>query len=435
MDEGDVALFPAARHTVRNHDVEHPFRQDSDFWYLTGYPEAEALLLLSKGLEGVPEERLFVLPRDAEKETWTGRRCGPEGAMAQFSFEAAEELDQAEEALNETVQQAFRLWYRLGEYPAWDDKVTAALRSSRRMARRGILPPAALLDPTLVLHEMRLLKDADELERMREAAAISAEAHTLAMGLSRDGLHEYTIDAAIEYTFRRRGADAWAYPSIVAAGDNANILHYTENRARLRDGDLVLIDAGCECSLYASDITRTFPVSGRFTPAQKAIYEVVLASQKAAFEQVVAGKRFDGIHQATVRSLVEGMVDLGLLSGSVDENIETEAYQRYYMHNTSHWIGLDVHDCGAYQVGEEWRELRPGMVMTIEPGLYISASDEKAPEEFRGIGIRIEDNLLVTADGYENLTAAAPKQVADVEAACQAEIELPPALAGAGGIA
>ncbi len=428
MEDGDLALFPGASHVIRNHDVEYPFRQQSDYLYLTGHQEADGMLMLAKGIEGLPEAALFVLPRDPERETWTGVRLGPEGAMSQLGFEQAWPVEELPKRVVDAIHAAGRLWYRVGEHAQTDQLVGDALKVARNKSRLGIHPPAALMDPTLVLHELRLHKGEDELQLMRKAAAVTAEAHLLAMAQAGPGVGEWELEALLDYSFRRHGGNGWAYGTIVAGGPSACILHYTSNDAVLRDGDLVLIDAGAEFDGYAADITRSFPVNGRFSDAQRRVYEIVLAAEKASIEKCVPGLPWAGVHDESVRVLSEGLRELGVLEQPLDEIIEQELYKPWYMHNTSHWLGLDVHDAGSYTLGKEPRPLAQGMCLTVEPGLYFPAGDERVPEELRGIGVRIEDDVLITAGGHEVLTAATPKEVADVEAACAAERVMPPRL-------
>ena len=430
MQDGDVAILRGARLVTRNHDVDHPFRQDSGFWYLTGCPEPDAALILAKGVEGVPEETLFVLPRDPERETWDGIRLGPDGAKAQLGFGAAEENGAFAAKAEEAMAAAGRAWCRLGADAGFDRMILDAMASLRKKARLGIAPPAALLDLGPLLDELRVVKSADELELMRKAAAITAEGHLLAMAQAAPGGSEHELEALLHYTFRRHGAHAsgWAYPSIVASGANACILHYTENDQPLCDGDLVLIDAGAEYRGYAGDVTRTFPVNGRYSEPQREVYEAVLAAQLAAIDCVRAGRPYSEFHDVAVRVLCEGLRSLGVLDEPVDEILEKELYKPWYMHNTGHWLGLDVHDSGRYRDGAESRPLEPGMVLTVEPGLYFGAEDERVPERLRGIGVRIEDDVHVTGGDPEVLTAAVPKTVADVEAACAAARAEPPRL-------
>ncbi len=428
MEEGDLALFPGASFATRNHDVEYPFRQQADYWYLTGHGEADGILLLSKGIDGLPNDGLFVLPKDAEKETWTGVRLGPEGAKSTLGFQEAWCLEEASKLIPEAIQKAKRLWYRIGENAALDKQVLGAVTASRMKARLGIHPPEAIVEPTHVLHEMRLFKTEEELSFMRQASAVSAEGHILAMAQAASGVGEWELQALLDYTFRRNGGDGWSYPAIVAGGSNACILHYNTNHQTLRDGDLCLIDAGAEFSCYAADITRTFPVNGKFMPDQKAAYESVLVAELAAIDACKPGASFNEVHMAAVRSLSASLVELGVLKESVEEIVEKELYKPWYLHNTSHWIGLDVHDAGRYKNGEEFRSLEAGMCLTVEPGLYFAENDERVPKALRGMGIRIEDDILITPGGNENLTLAAPKTVEDVEAACSAARVMPPVL-------
>ncbi|RMH01873.1 MAG: Xaa-Pro dipeptidase, partial [Planctomycetota bacterium] len=331
--------------------------------------------------------------------------------------------------LEEFLPRARRLWYRLGDHPRTDRLVGRILSRARNKSRQGIHPPAALLDPVPVLHELRLHKDEDELALMRRSAAVTAEAHLLAMAQAGPGLGEWELEALIDYTFRRHGADGWAYATIVAGGANACVLHYTENADRLADGALVLIDAGAEFFGYACDVTRTFPVSGRFTPAQRDAYQIVLAAERAAVQKCLPGEPWAGVHEEAVRVLADGLRSLGVLAEPVEEIVEKELYKPWYMHNTSHWLGLDVHDAGTYTLpGGDRRLLAAGMCLTVEPGLYFPAGDERVPAELRGTGIRIEDDVLITPGGHEILTLAVPREAADVEAACAAERPMPPRL-------
>jgi len=408
--EGGVAILPNAAVTLRNRDVEHPFRANSDFLYLTGFTEPDAVAVL---IPDHPEHRylLFVPPKDPEKEVWTGIRAGVEGAKRDFGADEAYPLDQLDDILPGLLADRERLYVHFGREPAFDAKVTRWLNATRAKERQGVRAPEELVDVEHLLHEMRLVKGPEELARMREAAAITAEAHRRAQEVCRPGMHEYQVQAEMEYLFHYRGAERPAYPSIVAGGANACILHYTENRAPLNDGDLLLIDAGCEVDGYAADVTRTFPVGDSVTGAQREVWDVVLAAQQAAIDQVRPGRSFDDYHQAALRVLVQGMVDLGLLAGEVDGLIERGEFRDFYMHRTGHWLGLDVHDVGRYKVAaDHWRTLEPGMVLTVEPGLYIPPDAEDVRPELRGIGVRLEDDIHVTDGEPENLTAAAPKE-------------------------
>ncbi len=413
--EDAVAIFFAAPERNRSADTDYKYRQDSYFWYLTGFEEPGSVaVLLPEGNDA--RFVMFVRPRDRERETWDGRRAGPEGAKARYGADAAYTIDELDDVLPRLLENVEQVFYAMDRYPEADRKVQDALAGVRRQVRRGVRAPDTIVNPGRVLDEMRLIKSPRELELMREAARISSEAHIEAMRVTAAGVHEYEIEAAIEYHFRRSGATGAAYNSIVGRGDNATILHYIENRDACRDGDLLLIDAGCEYQGYAADITRTFPVSGTFTGPQRDVYEVVLASQEAAIDEVRKGKAFNAYHDAAVRVLVAGLVDLGILSGEVDGLIEKEAYTPYYMHRTGHWLGMDVHDVGAYRDADGWRKLKPGMVLTVEPGLYFAPDLEEVPKAYRGMGIRIEDDVVVTEGEPEILTAATPKTVAEIEA-------------------
>lgn len=412
-----VAVFPATRVAQRNSDVEHVFRQDSDLQYLTGFEEPEAVAILTK--KG--DERRFELvvrPRDKEREIWDGRRAGVDGAVAEYGADEAHETSKREDALLEAFKGADVLVYSLGAHAEMDATVLRLLSRFRALRRKLPPGPTQVLDPATVLHEMRLVKSPGEVELLQRAADITVAGHNAAMRACRPGLGELQVQAVVEGTFRFLGSPRNGYPSIVAGGANATCLHYTDNDQELADGDLLLIDAGAECGYYTADITRTFPVGGRFSEDQAAVYQVVLDAQLAALEASVVGATFDDVHRVALRRLTEGMVRIGLLEGDVDELIESEGYKRCYMHRTGHWLGLDVHDVGSYRDGDEdgARKLEPGMVMTIEPGIYVAVSDEEAPARYRGIGVRIEDDVLITAEGPRNLTAGCPKTIAEIEA-------------------
>ncbi|HVK62930.1 MAG TPA: aminopeptidase P N-terminal domain-containing protein [Polyangium sp.] len=414
-----VLVLPAAPELIRNNSVHHEYRQDSDFHYLTGFGEPEAVLLLAPKH---PEHKvvLFVRKRDPEREKYDGARAGVEGAKAEFGADAAFTIDQLDDKLLDYLEGYHRLYYKLGQSRSLDDRVLRARELLRMKGTRAKKTwPTEIVEPGDVLHEMRAVKSEAELGFMRRAAAITREAHLGSMRLTAPGRYEYEVEAQIREVFRRNGAERTAYTPIVGAGPNATILHYHANRKQLVDGELLLIDAGCEYEYYASDVTRTFPVNGTFSPVQRRLYEIVLAAQMAAIEAVKPGVTVDALHDITVRTLVEGFVREGLLSGDVNEIIEKETYKRLYPHRTSHWLGMDVHDVGPYYRDGEARPLEPGMVLTIEPGIYVAPDDEKAPAEYRGIGIRIEDDILVTATGYENLTADIPKAPDEVERACR----------------
>lgn len=410
-----IAILPSAPERVRNRDVHYPFRQDSDFHYLTGFDEAEAVLVLIPGREH-GESVLFCRERNPEKERWDGFRAGPEGAVADFGLDDAFPIDDIDEILPGMIEGRSRVYYSMGLDAQFDARVMEWINVIRSKVRSGAQPPGEFIALEHYLHDMRLYKSAAEIRVMEQAAQISAEAHCRAMRLCRPGLHEYQLEAELVGHFMRRGSRSPAYPSIVGGGANGCVLHYIDNAAVLRDGDLVLIDAGCELDYYAADITRTFPVNGRYSPEQRALYEVVLAAQSAAIEAVKPGNHWNQPHEAALRVLVEGLVDLGILKGKVEDLIDQEAYKPFYMHRTGHWLGMDVHDVGDYKVGAAWRVLEPGMVLTVEPGLYISPGQDGVDPRWQGIGIRIEDDVTVTREGCRVLTADVPKTVAEIEA-------------------
>ncbi|GIX29444.1 MAG: Xaa-Pro aminopeptidase [Burkholderiales bacterium] len=408
-----VAVVPTAPERLRNRDTQYPYRYDSYFYYLTGFTEPEAVLVLVAG--DAPRSILFCREKDPEKEVWDGFRYGPEGAREAFGFDEARPIGGLDAAMEELLADRPALFYPIGQDPAWDARAVGWVNAVRAKARSGVAAPSELKDVRAILDEMRLVKDAHELSLMRRAARISAAAHRRAMGFVRPGLNEYQVEAELLHEFRRQGAQAPAYPPIVAGGANACVLHYVANCAPLKDGDLLLIDAGCELDGYASDITRTFPVNGRFSGAQRDVYQLVLAAQAAAIAAVKPGNRWDAPHRAALEVLAQGLIDLKLLAGSRDEVLEKEAYRRFYMHRTGHWLGLDVHDAGDYKREGEWRPLVPGMTLTVEPGCYIRPADD-VPQAFWNIGVRIEDDVAVTAEGCEVLTRDAPKTVAEIEA-------------------
>jgi Xaa-Pro aminopeptidase len=461
-----LAIIPGNREASRNADTDYEFRQDSDFYFLTGFDEPDAVAVFNPSHA---KERfvLFVRPRDREMEIWTGRRAGVEGAIATYGADAAYTIDELDARLREYAIDRPGLVYRLGT-PHYDARVTRLLAEMRNVrVRGGFVAPARLEDPEPILHEMRLRRLPEELARQRRACEISRDAHIEAMRFARPGQYEYEVQAAIEFVFRRGGSSRNAYPSIVASGPNACILHYNENRRRMEDGDLLLIDAGCEWGYHASDITRTFPLNGRFTVPQRQIYQLVLDAQLAAIAAARPGQRYDAIHDAARRVLTEGLVALGLLPRGVDESLAMHHYREFYMHGTGHWLGMDVHDVGDYRVRRQSRTLEPGMVLTVEPGLYVDPEresvtlhlreyseeemwerrfrlgiaaakkiedEEKAraekivhpiPREYRGIGVRIEDDILITAQGHDVLTAGTPKTVEEVERTCAEPPRLP----------
>jgi Xaa-Pro aminopeptidase len=418
MEEGAAALIVSQPELARNNDTMHEYRQNSDLYYLTGFEEPEAALLF---LPKHPEHRfvMFVRPRDPQKEVWTGRRAGVDGVKESFGADTSHTIGELTELLPKYLEGTDRLYVNLGQDHEKDLLALEMVNRTRRGSRSGLPGPSRLIDAATILHEMRLIKDPGDLEALETATRITAEAHCEAMRSVRPGMYEYELQAVVEYHFRKAGCHRWAYPSIIASGPNATILHYESNSRRLNEGELVLIDAGGEWGFVAADITRTFPVSGRFTPAQRKLYDVVLDAEKKAIEAAVPGAKFTAPHDAALRALVEGMIALGLLAGEPEALIQEEtSYKRYFMHKTSHWLGMDVHDVGRYMVRGEARPLEPGMVLTIEPGLYVAEDDSLAPEEFRGIGIRIEDDILITETGNRILTSGVPKDPDEVERLC-----------------
>ena len=413
---GGVALIPTAPEVPRNRDSLYPYRHDSYFYYLSGFPEPEAVIALVAGPDG-DRHLLFCRDKNEEREIWDGFRYGPEAAREVFGFDEAHPIEDMKARLPELAADRPAVFTPLGLFGDWDRQVTDLLNVFRGRARMGVAAPDAVVDVRAALDTMRLVKDAEEVRLMRRAAQISAAAHRRAMATARPGQHEYEVEAELAHEFLRHGAQAVAYASIVASGPNACVLHYRDNNRAMQDGDLLLIDAGCEYQGYASDITRTFPVNGRFGGPQKAVYEVVLAAQLACLDAVRPGVEFHDYHKVAERVLAQGFIDIGLCKGSLDEVLESGAYKQFYMHRAGHWLGMDVHDAGLYQVKGASQRLAPGMVLTVEPGAYIRPADN-VPEPFWNIGVRIEDDVLVTADGLDNLTADAPKTVADVEAAC-----------------
>ncbi len=407
-----VAVVATAPEALRNRDSHYPYRFDSYFYYLTGFAEPEAVLVLTGG--AAPHSMLFCRARDPEREIWDGYRYGPEGAKEKFGFDAAYPIAELDAKLPELLAEQPRLAYAVGMDAAWDARVLGWLNAVRGKARSGVAAPQEIVDVRRWLDDMRLIKDARELELMQRAADISSAAHRRAMRAARPGRREYEIEAELLHSFVAAGARQPAYPSIVAGGANACVLHYVENDGELRDGDLLLIDAGGELGGYASDITRTFPVNGRFSGPQKAAYEIVLEAQTRAIAAVKPGVLWIAPHEAALGVITQGLKDLGILNGELSGLLEQEAYKPYYMHRTGHWLGLDVHDAGDYKREGAWRELHPGMVLTVEPGLYLRPS-ETLPEAYWNIGIRIEDDVAVTADGQQVLTSP-PKTVADIEA-------------------
>lgn len=415
MKPNSVALIPAAREVTRSRDTEFAFRQDSDFFYLTGFKEPDALLVLTKSRDAQTQSTLFCRNKDKIAEIWHGRRLGFEAAKTQLQFDETYPLSEVETKLLELVNGKRVLYFAQGTYSEFDEQVWSLLSKLRAAPKKGYRAPEIIQDVRSVIHEMRLFKSDAELAVMRKAAQISAAAHVRAMQFSKAGATEYQLEAEIHHHYAMNGARHPAYGTIVGSGNNANILHYTDNCDVLKDGDLVLIDSGCELEGYAADITRTFPVNGQFSEPQKAIYQLVLDAQLAAFEHVKPGGTLVEANKTAMKVMTEGLIKLGILSGEVDELLENQACKAFYMHGLGHWLGLDVHDVGEYKQDEKDRPFEPGMVLTIEPGLYFD-EDAQVPEQYKGIGIRIEDDLLVTPTGYDVLTKDVPKTIEEIEA-------------------
>ena len=407
-----IAIIPTAPEVTRNADSHYDYRHDSYFYYLTDFAEPEAVLLMLAGDK--PQSILFCREKNPGREIWDGFRHGPEAARDKFGFDAAYPIEQLDEKIIELMSNQPVLFYPLGADTVWDARIIKLREAVKAKARTGVSAPGEIRDVRELLNEMRLIKDAHEIDIMRRAANISCEAHRQAMRRTRPGMFEYEIEAELLHEFCRHGARHPAYTSIVAGGANACTLHYIGNSACLNDGELLLIDAGCELDGYASDITRTFPVNGRFSPAQKEVYEIVLASQTAAINAAKPGNTWNQPHEAALRVLAQGFIDLKICQGSVDSVIETESYKQFYMHRTGHWLGMDVHDVGEYKIDGQWRLLQPGMTLTVEPGCYIRPADN-VPRELWNIGIRIEDDIHITDLGNEVLTQAAPKSVSEIE--------------------
>ena len=413
-----VLVVPSAPVAIRNNDVEHDYRQDSDLFYLTGFDEPESVLVLSSSAD--EDTVMFVRPRDPEREVWDGARAGLEGAKNEFGAGAAYAIGELDKELPKLLEGHTRVFYRLGLDRAFDDKLLRALDSVRARAKHGAVFPTEIVDPGTVLHVMRLIKSPRELALMSRAVDITKDAHLAAMAQTKPGIYEYEVEALMRSIFRKQGSERPAYAPIVGSGPNATVLHYRKNDRKMGDGELLLIDAGCEYGYYASDVTRTFPVGGRFSNAQRAIYEIVLEAQLASIEATKPGATLDDVHQKSVEVITRGLVDLGIIEGPADEAITENRYKPYYMHRTSHYIGMDVHDVGPYFIDGKPRPLENGIVITVEPGIYIAAGAEDAPAEYRGIGVRIEDDVLVTEQGHQVLSDGIPKTVADVERACAA---------------
>ena len=414
MEPNSIALLAAAPPRVRNSDAEYLYRQNSDFHYLTGFTEEKALLALIPGRKQ-GEVVLFCQQKDKAKELWHGTLMGPDVARKELEIDDAFPVDDMDDILPGLIEGRDRVYYSMGKDDRFDNQVMNWLKVIRSKAKIGAHPPGEFLMLDHLLHELRLIKSTNEIKLMQQAAKISAEGHKRAMAYCRPGIREYELEAELLHAFTRNGSRAPAYTSIVATGDNACILHYIENDSEVKAGDLVLIDAGCEYGHYASDITRTFPANGKFSPEQKAIYNIVLKAQLAAIEAIRPGVPWDEPHNISVKIITQDLVRLGIMNGRPSQLIKSEAYKDFYMHRIGHWIGMDVHDVGDYKIDDDWRLLEPGMVTTVEPGIYISPSNKKVPKKWRGIGVRIEDDVLITRNGSKVLSADIPKTIQEIE--------------------
>ncbi|MFT5732863.1 MAG: Xaa-Pro aminopeptidase [Planctomycetota bacterium] len=418
-----AAVIPTATTKVRNDDSDYRFRPHSDFYYLTGFAEPSSCLVLLPARDDRPARSiLFLRERDKEREIWDGRRLGIERATGTIGVDEARDIETLWDELPNLLSDHEQIMWRLGDGEDQDRRMTMLFAGLRDRARGSIRPATTLVDPGPYVSEMRLFKTEGELDKMRKAAQLTAETHTSLMAKAAPGMNEAEAEAFLDYSYRKAGGTGAAYGHICAGGANACILHYIENNEPLQDGDLMLVDSGAEWDFYAADITRTFPVNGKFSPEQRALYEIVLRAEEASIEKVRPGVPFDEVHAATLEIIVDGLIDLGLLKGTAEEALDSGAYRAFFMHKTSHWLGLDVHDCGTYTKDGKPRPLEPGMVLTVEPGIYVDPENEDVEERWRGIGIRIEDDVLVTETGHEILTAAAPKSIVDVEAACAGSV-------------
>ena len=414
VGKGGIAILPASQVKVRNRDVEYYYRQDSDFYYLTGFAEPEAVVVLAPGRSN-GEYILFCRDRDPKREIWDGQRVGPDGAVAEFDADDAFPISDIDEILPGIIENCERVYYSIGIHPEFDQRLIGWVTDLRGRGGRSHHTPDEFITLDHLLHDQRLYKSRAEISCMRKAAKISARAHKRAMGVCRPGMHEFELEAEYQHEFRRHSTQM-AYQPIVGSGPNACVLHYVDNDRQMMDGDLVLVDIGCEHDYYASDVTRTFPVNGRFSDAQRTIYEIVLEAHQAALDNIGPGRHWNEPHDAAVKVITKGLRRIGLLTGQLPSLIRKQTYRRYFMHRTGHWLGLDVHDVGDYKVSEQWRLLEPGMVMTVEPGIYIADRSRGVPKRWWGIGVRIEDDVLVTRDGNEILTKDLPRQPDEVEA-------------------
>ena len=418
IGKGNIGIIASAPNQTRNRDVDYPYRQDSDFYYLTGFNESGALAVFIPGREQ-GEYILFCREFDEKKALWEGAHSGLEGATAHYGADDSFPIDDLNDILPGMLESKAKVFYPMGRDSDLDHKLLEWINHIRGQSRKYISAPGELVSLEHIVHEMRMFKSAAELKLMRQAAQVSAKAHVRVMQVCKPGMYEYQIEAEIVHEFMQAGLRAVAYPSIVAAGKNACTLHYVHNNTKLHKGDLLLVDAGAECDHYAADITRTFPILGTFSPAQKQLYQLVLDAQTAAIAEIYPGNAWNKAHEASVQVLTQGLVDLGLLSGDVETLIKDEKYKEFYMHRIGHWLGMDVHDVGDYKINEQWRVLEAGMVLTIEPGLYVQPDCETVDPKWRGIGIRIEDDVLVTKQGHEVLTSDVPKTIAEIEALMQ----------------
>jgi Xaa-Pro aminopeptidase len=415
MEPNSIAILPAATEKIRNRDADFRYRQDSDFFYLSGFAEPESVVVLIPGREH-GEFIIFCRERDRAREIWDGYRAGPEGACASFQADDAFPISDIDDILPGLIEGRERVYYSMGRDQQFDQQVMTWVNSIRSKIRSGATPPGEFLNLDHLLHDQRLFKCAGEVQIMKQAATISAAAHRQAMKACQPGMYEYELEAELLHGFMKAGSRAPAYNSIVGSGDNACTLHYVDNARQMKLGDLVLIDAGCELEHYASDITRTFPVSGTFSKEQRAIYQLVLDAQAAAIDTIKPGNHWNEPHEISVKVITAGLVKLGILKGDVETLIEEEKYKQFYMHKIGHWLGMDVHDVGDYKIAGLWRVLEPGMIMTVEPGIYIAPDDESVAKKWRGIGVRIEDDVLITKTGYEILSIDAPKNIDEIEA-------------------
>lgn len=415
MHKNSIAIISSAPEKIRSRDTHYPYKQNVNLSYLCGFPEPESVLVLIPGREN-GETVLFCRDKDPLRETWDGYREGPNGAVKNFGADDAFPISDIDDILPNLIEGKDRLYYAIGKDPEFDKHLMDWINHVRSQRGNGALPPGEFVDLDHFINEMRLFKTAGEVKIMRKAGEISAKAHVRAMKASRPGVFEYQLQAEIEHEFAMSGSVGPAYSSIVGGGKNGCVLHYVENKDLLRDGDLVLIDAGCEYQNYAADITRTFPVNGKFSVEQAAIYDVVLKAQADAIAMIGPGIEYNKTNEATIRTITQGLVDLGLLQGDIDELIANEAHREFYMHGAGHWLGMDVHDVGDYKIEGQWRVYEPGMVVTIEPGIYIAPGSPNIDEKWHGIAVRIEDDIVVTKDGNENLTSAVPKERNEIEA-------------------